>query len=146
MHRSHCFAIAAVLSVVVAVGCTQSSHDSATNEPAMPDSSPPDSVTLVSFANGKCPIMGGKPSAELTTEYNGQTIGFCCDGCPEKWAALTDEEKSEMFAAVRVTSESPEEHAHHNQHDGHREHSETAEQAEHGDHESHNGHGESEGR
>jgi hypothetical protein len=45
--------------------------------------------------------MGGKPIADLTTQYDGETIGFCCEGCPEKWAALPAEEKAEKFAKAQ---------------------------------------------
>lgn len=55
----------------------------------------------VELANEKCPMLGGKPLERLTTDYNGMTIGFCCEGCPEKWAALSDEEKSQRFEKVK---------------------------------------------
>ncbi|TWU46769.1 hypothetical protein [Rubripirellula reticaptiva] len=86
-----------LLVFATVAGCNKSA-DTATTSPT------PEAVeaTAVNFANAKCPIMGGKPSAELTTEYDGKTIGFCCDGCPEKWAALTDEDKAEKFAKVNA--------------------------------------------
>ncbi|TWU04578.1 hypothetical protein [Stieleria varia] len=77
------------------VGCSES-QDTAT----VPPVTDPAEATPVSFANTKCPIMGGKPTKELTVEYDGKTIGFCCDGCPEKWAELSDEVKAEKFAKV----------------------------------------------
>ncbi|WP_164104497.1 hypothetical protein [Candidatus Laterigemmans baculatus] len=55
-------------------------------------------VTMVSFANKSCPIMGGDLDTELTRQWNGKTVGFCCDGCPEDWDALSEEEKAEKFA------------------------------------------------
>lgn len=79
------------------VGCSDSAGPSTTAPPAVVD---PVEVTSVSFANDRCPIMGGKPTAELTAEYQGKTIGFCCEGCPEEWAALSDQEKAEKFAKV----------------------------------------------
>ncbi|MDF1840424.1 MAG: hypothetical protein P1U77_03255 [Rubripirellula sp.] len=57
--------------------------------------------------------MGGKPTAELTAEYNGQTIGFCCDGCPQGWAKLTDEEKEEKFTLVSVATNGDHDHGDH---------------------------------
>ncbi|WP_404307032.1 hypothetical protein [Neorhodopirellula lusitana] len=92
-------------------GCSKSVDT--TVPPAAPEAV---EATRVSFANAECPIMGGKPSAELTTEYDGKTIGFCCDGCPEKWASLSDEDKAEKFAKVDA-------HAGHDHADGDHDHS-----------------------
>ncbi len=36
--------------------------------------------------NSVCPIMGGEVDPEVqTASYQGKTIGFCCDGCIEKF-------------------------------------------------------------
>ena len=70
------------------------------NKPAETVTDPMETTAVV-FANTKCPIMGGKPSEKLTVEYQGKTIGFCCDGCPEKWAALSDTEKADRFAKAK---------------------------------------------
>ena len=82
------------------VGCSEPSDTAST--PAIADPAVSESVeaTTVAFANTKCPIMGGTPTAELTVDYDGKTIGFCCDGCPEKWAELSDDAKAEKFAKV----------------------------------------------
>ena len=99
-------------------GCIQSTDTAI-------DTTPPAVTTeaqTVSFANTKCPIMGGKPKAELTAQYEGNTIGFCCEGCHEKWAALSADEKAEKFAKVGGETEPHEDHA---EHDG--------DHAEHGD-------------
>ena len=58
----------------------------------------------VEFANEKCPMLEGKPLERLTTEYKGMTIGFCCEGCPEKWAALSDAEKAARFEKVKKSN------------------------------------------
>jgi hypothetical protein len=55
--------------------------------------------------NSICPIEGGKfdPSAvsvELTAEFEGQRIGFCCLGCPAAWAKLSDVEKRAKLKEV----------------------------------------------
>jgi len=51
--------------------------------------------------NQTCPVMGGEVNKDTPykTEYNGQTIGFCCGGCigafnknPEKYWATVEEE------------------------------------------------------
>ena len=57
------------------------------------------------FVNTKCPMMGGKINPEkvteaLTREFNGQTIAFCCNGCPGMWDRLQDDEKQAKLAEV----------------------------------------------
>jgi len=37
-------------------------------------------------------------SAELTREFNGRQIAFCCPGCPEKWDKLSAQEKELALA------------------------------------------------
>lgn len=81
------FATIALLGLVV--GCSQGT------------SSPSPEANTVATVNEHCPIMGGEVTPEGgTTEWKGQTIGFCCDGCEEKWDALSDEEKGEKLAAA----------------------------------------------
>lgn len=44
--------------------------------------------------NENCPMMGEPIDvSEGTLEWDGHQIGFCCGGCNEKFAALSDEEK-----------------------------------------------------
>ena len=50
--------------------------------------------------NAKCPIMGGKAKATVTTTWNEKTIGFCCPPCIKKWAALSEAEKATKLAAA----------------------------------------------
>ncbi len=35
----------------------------------------------------KCPVMGGPLDGKTFIEYQGRKIGFCCDGCPQKFKA-----------------------------------------------------------
>jgi len=58
------------------------------------------------LANGRCPIMGSPIKADavtanLTRDYKGQKIGFCCGGCPAAWDKLTDAEKQAKLNAVK---------------------------------------------
>ncbi len=39
----------------------------------------PDKVVDLNYA--KCPVMGGKPSAEVVALKNGRIYHFCCPGC-----------------------------------------------------------------
>jgi hypothetical protein len=50
------------------------------------------------FINTRCPIMGtpidpNNVPANLTREFKGQKVAFCCGGCPSLWDKLTDKEK-----------------------------------------------------
>ncbi|MEE2935978.1 MAG: hypothetical protein VYA84_08285 [Planctomycetota bacterium] len=102
--------ITAFLLIFSLAGCAPT--DSQTDQSASNAASSIDTTSVV-FANTKCPMMGGKPTAELTAEYNGQTIGFCCDGCPQGWAKLTDEEKEEKFTLVSVAANGDHDHGDH---------------------------------
>ena len=125
MKYSNLFLASVAIAAVIAVGCNQSTEVTtpSASDPSLPESPSPAEVTTVNFANAKCPIMGGKPTADLIAEYQGMTIGFCCEGCPEKWAELSEEQKAEKFAKVHVADagDSAEEHDHgehdHGEHD-----------------------------
>ena len=84
------------LSITLLVGCDRSSEPTAENSPVGDHFE----AKTVEFSNAKCPIMGGKPKSELTAQYNGGTIGFCCEGCPEKWALLSEQEQAEKFVSA----------------------------------------------
>jgi hypothetical protein len=58
--------------------------------------------------NTHCPIMGTKLDPEkvpanLTREFEGKKVGFCCGGCPAAWDALSEQEKQ---AKLNAASES----------------------------------------
>lgn len=56
--------------------------------------------------NTVCPIMGNDVDPDaVTVQFKGQTIGFCCDDCDEKWAKLTDKEKEEKLAEAKKKAE-----------------------------------------
>lgn len=55
--------------------------------------------------NARCPIMGNKLDRDnvpenLTREWNGKKVGFCCAACPPKWDNLSDEEKQQKLDAA----------------------------------------------
>ena len=53
--------------------------------------------------NTVCPIMGGKVDPDIeTAQFKGQTVGFCCEGCDEKWNKLTDDEKDQKLAEAKA--------------------------------------------
>lgn len=101
MRNFYVLTVSLLITASLLIGCNESREKKVT-APAETNS-----VTqIVELANYKCPIMGGKPKAELTAHFQGKTIGFCCEGCPEKWAALSDEKKAEKFASVGNESHS----------------------------------------
>ena len=51
--------------------------------------------------NSKCPISGKPVDNTKTVSYKDKTVGFCCGGCPEKWAKLSDSEKDAKLAACK---------------------------------------------
>ena len=62
-------------------------------------------AAAAAVANATCPIMGNKLDranvpANLTREFEGKKVGFCCAGCPAAWDKLTDARKAEKLAAV----------------------------------------------
>lgn len=63
-------------------------------------------ATAPAYANTKCPIQGNvinpaKVTPELTREYKGQKVAFCCGGCPAAWDKLTDAEKDGKLKAAK---------------------------------------------
>ena len=54
--------------------------------------------------NAMCPGMGKPVTAEAgTVEWNGMTVGFCCDGCIGDFEALDDTAK--VVALKKVGTE-----------------------------------------
>jgi len=58
------------------------------------------------LANTRCPIMGSVINAKtiaanLTRDYQGRKIGFCCGGCPTAWDKLNDEQKQAKLTATK---------------------------------------------
>ena len=56
-------------------------------------------------ANARCPIMGskidpGKVPANLTREFDGRKVGFCCAACPPAWDKMPDAAKRAKLQAV----------------------------------------------
>ena len=80
--------ICLIFGVSVFAGCAGSAGLSSSAEASTP-------------VNENCPIMGHAVSADGgTTEWDGKTIGFCCEGCIEKWSNLTETEKADKLAAA----------------------------------------------
>jgi hypothetical protein len=103
-----------IVFAAASVGCNQSPSTETADDVS-------ETVTTVATVNEYCPIMGGKVSEDGgTVQWNDETIGFCCDGCDEKWLAFSDEEKAEKLAAAKAKAESD---TSHDEHQGEHEHS-----------------------
>ena len=55
------------------------------------------------FVNASCPIMGtkidpDKVTPELTRQFQGKKVAFCCGGCPAQWDTLSEEDKAGKLA------------------------------------------------
>ena len=84
--------------------CSPKGNDQAQSTPTKPVAGDAVEKSNATFVNARCPIMGGKPTAALTRDYNGQKVGFCCDGCPSKWDKLTAAEKDAKLAKVTAAN------------------------------------------
>jgi hypothetical protein len=88
--RTFITALALGLAATLTACDSAEKTDDATTQPAM------------GAINDTCPVMGEAvdPSAS-TVDWNGHTIGFCCDGCVKKWNAMTAADKN-AFVAKQV--------------------------------------------
>lgn len=104
MSNFQCLGFYSLLALTaMAIGCAES------EAPLAEESASP-----VVLANAVCPIMGGEAQGDVTVEWDGKNVGFCCAPCIEKWEKLSDEEKGSKLAeaaAGKVTNE-------HDMHDG----------------------------
>jgi len=50
-------------------------------KPASGEGEKPAEGEPAKLANTKCPVSGDDVDAAVTTEHEGKTIGFCCEGC-----------------------------------------------------------------
>ena len=59
------------------------------------DASSPTSQPAMGMLNTTCPMSGEPVSADAkTVNYDGKTIGLCCDACVKPWNKKTDAEKA----------------------------------------------------
>ena len=52
------------------------------------------------LVNTVCPIMGGEAQSDVSVDWNGKKVGFCCPPCIEEWAELTEEQKTSKLASA----------------------------------------------
>lgn len=63
-------------------------------------------------AETRCPILGGEIKSdqvkpELTRQFKGQTIAFCCAGCPDQWDRLDDAQKQSKLDRHKSAEHKP---------------------------------------
>ena len=63
------------------------------------------------FVNDRCPVTGeaidpAKVPADLTREFKGQKVAFCCSMCPPQWDRLSDQEKQAKLDKVLAPGKS----------------------------------------
>ena len=52
--------------------------------------------------NTSCPVSGEPIDAEVTRDFDGQTVSFCCNKCGNKFEKMSMDEKKDMLAAMPV--------------------------------------------
>ena len=102
--------LALLAGLAIFAGCTSSTPTT--------DNESPSSETVVAAVNANCPIMGNPVKDNGgRSDWNGQTIGFCCPKCIDKWEALSEEEKTSHLTEADNAADSG--HEGHADHTGH---------------------------
>jgi len=94
-------------------GCTQQPSD-------LPgDNASSTSDTAAATINKNCPVMGSPVTDDGGRyDWNGKNVGFCCPGCIEAFAELSDEDKTEAIAdADKSTADDGAHQSHDHDHD-----------------------------
>ncbi len=76
------------------------------------EAKPPTTQPAAKAVNVKCPITGNpidpaKLTKDVTREFKGRLVGFCCPNCPPVWDKLTDAEKEAKLKAVLPPATKP---------------------------------------
>jgi hypothetical protein len=89
--------IGAALLLVAAVGLTGCSSTSSTKTT---DTKKTGSMGVMPV-NKTCPMSGEAVNGSSSTiNYQGKTVGFCCDGCAGKFQKLSDADKAAKLATA----------------------------------------------
>lgn len=51
--------------------------------------------------NTRCPFSTQAVNPEITADYHGKKVAFCCKGCWSRWEKATDEQRAAMMAKVK---------------------------------------------
>ncbi len=72
----------AAFAAVLFTGCTTTEGTAATGAPTL------------------CVISGEDAEGGPTAEFDGQTVGFCCNNCKRKWDKMDDGARREAIAKL----------------------------------------------
>lgn len=89
-----------VITCLGLTGCDKNSGASAKSgeNEAMCKAVKPGTVTTV---NHYCVVMPDDPvNPEVTRDFKGQKVGFCCPGCLKKWDGMSDAQRSEALSVA----------------------------------------------
>lgn len=106
------FSLLSLLAVIaIMAGCagdtTVSTDDVADTDSEATSETGSETPEAVSTDNSNCPIMGHAVTAEGgSIEWNGKTIGFCCEGCKPEFEKLSDEDKTAKLAEAEKADHS----------------------------------------
>lgn len=87
-------AFVTIASIALLAGCSSQSKSTETTKAA-------EAPKAVTVANTKCPVSGKATNPEMTADWNGQKVAFCCAGCKGTWAKLSDADKQAKLAAAK---------------------------------------------
>ena len=60
-----------------------------------------DDMAGMATVNATCPVMPeNEVDPEVTREFMGKTVGFCCKKCVGKWDEMSDQDKQAKLEAV----------------------------------------------
>lgn len=81
-------AIVALCAAALALGACQSTQKTS-------------DASAARVMNTTCPYSGESVDPAITSNYNGKTIGFCCNGCKAKFDGASAEKKKAMLAKAK---------------------------------------------
>lgn len=66
-------------------------------------SSKPKTAADMGAVNALCPMQPdcALPADSPTTNWNGQKVAFCCQGCVGEWGRIDDKERAERLAKAK---------------------------------------------
>ena len=65
-------------------------------------SSPPVDSGSMGIVNARCPMRPqDSVDPDVTVDYNGRKVGFCCYICVGKWKSLTDAQRDERLSKAK---------------------------------------------
>ncbi len=95
--KSFLFSFSFLLLTLFSVSC-QGTKGDASADPAA--SGGPAAAGIV---NSKCPGAPDKDArTDVTVDYKGQKVGFCCEGCIDTWKEMSDEQKDKFLQGQKA--------------------------------------------